>query len=218
MRTRQHGAVQDFGILMLKTAFAFGLTLLAASGETLVSPDLTQPAWLKSGSRVFASPQATPGLSTANLVEVRTNSGGQVAHPFTGRKGEPLSISVCLKGGAINALLVCMVNAAVHLAVDLGKGTWKAEGAGDVLARLWMGAQPITKWQALYSCQSTSPGGALGAAIQALAAAGGAGVEKLAARLAPVDEASRLEPGLAEGIYAARLEEQNRWRARIFGP
>jgi xylulokinase len=61
-------------------------------------------------------------------------------------------------------------------------------------------------------------GGALGAAIQALAAAGGAGVEKLAARLAPVDEASRLEPGLAEGIYAARLEEQNRWRARIFGP
>jgi len=27
-----------------------------------------------------------------------------------------------------------------------------------VLARLWMGAQRIAKWQALYSCQSTSPG------------------------------------------------------------
>ena len=59
-------------------------------------------------------------------------------------------------------------------------------------------------------------GGALGAAIQALATARGVGVEELAARLAPVDEASRLEPGLAKGIYASSLKEQNRLRARIF--
>jgi hypothetical protein len=57
----------------------------------------------------------------------------------------------------------------------------------------------------------------LGAAIQALATAQESDVEKLSARLAPVDESSRLAPGDAAGVYAAKLESQNGLRARVFG-
>jgi xylulokinase len=63
----------------------------------------------------------------------------------------------------------------------------------------------------------SAEGAALGAAIQALAAAQESDVEKLSARLAPVDESSRLAPGGAAGVYAAKLESQNGLRARVFG-
>jgi len=61
----------------------------------------------------------------------------------------------------------------------------------------------------------SSEGAALGAAIQALATAEGADVAQLAARLAPVDEAGRVEPR-QECDYAARLETHNRLRERLF--
>lgn len=61
----------------------------------------------------------------------------------------------------------------------------------------------------------SSEGAALGAAIQALATAEKADVEQLAARLAPVDEASRVEPR-KDFDYAARLETHNRLRERLF--
>lgn len=63
----------------------------------------------------------------------------------------------------------------------------------------------------------SSEGAALGAAIQALATAQESDVEKLSARLAPVDESSRLAPGDAAGVYAAKLESQNGLRPRVFG-
>ena len=63
----------------------------------------------------------------------------------------------------------------------------------------------------------SAEGAALGAAIQALATAQESDVEKLSARLAPVDESSRLAPGGAAGVYAAKLESQNGLRARVFG-
>ena len=61
----------------------------------------------------------------------------------------------------------------------------------------------------------SAEGAALGAAIQALATAEGADVAQLAARLAPVDEAGRVEPR-QECDYAARLETHNRLRERLF--
>jgi hypothetical protein len=62
----------------------------------------------------------------------------------------------------------------------------------------------------------TSEGAALGAALQALALADPrAGLEELAARCAPVDEASRVEPS-GDFRYDAMLERQNELRARIF--
>ena len=61
----------------------------------------------------------------------------------------------------------------------------------------------------------SSEGAALGAAIQTLATAEKADVEQLAARLAPVDEASRVEPR-KDFDYAARLETHNRLRERLF--
>ena len=63
----------------------------------------------------------------------------------------------------------------------------------------------------------SSEGAALGAAIQALAAAQELDLGELSARLAPVDESSRLEPGDAAGVYAAKLESQNGLRPRVFG-
>jgi hypothetical protein len=61
----------------------------------------------------------------------------------------------------------------------------------------------------------SSEGAALGAAIQALATAERADVAQLAARLAPVDEAGRVEPR-KDCDYAARLETHNRLRERLF--
>lgn len=61
----------------------------------------------------------------------------------------------------------------------------------------------------------SSEGAALGAAIQALATAEKADVAELAARLAPVDEAGRVEPR-QDFDYAARLETHNRLRERLF--
>ncbi|MBU3666344.1 MAG: xylulokinase [Chthoniobacterales bacterium] len=61
----------------------------------------------------------------------------------------------------------------------------------------------------------SAEGAALGAAIQSLAVAEGGSIEDLAARLAPVDEASRVTPREAFD-YAARLQEQNRLRERLF--
>ncbi len=60
-----------------------------------------------------------------------------------------------------------------------------------------------------------SEGAALGAAIQALATAKQADVAKLAARLAPVDEASRVDPR-KEFDYAAKLAAHNCLRERMF--
>lgn len=63
----------------------------------------------------------------------------------------------------------------------------------------------------------SSEGAALGAAIQALGIAQGSAVEKLSGRLAPVDGASRLEPGNAADFYTAKLEGQIDLRSRVFG-
>ncbi|MFM8656176.1 MAG: FGGY-family carbohydrate kinase, partial [Chthoniobacterales bacterium] len=63
----------------------------------------------------------------------------------------------------------------------------------------------------------SSEGAASGAAIQALAAAQESDVGELSARLAPVDESSRSEPGACADIYAAKLEAHNGLRARLFG-
>ena len=63
----------------------------------------------------------------------------------------------------------------------------------------------------------SSEGAALGAAIQALATAQELDVGELSARLAPVDESSRLEPGACAEVYAAKLETQDGLRARVFG-
>lgn len=63
----------------------------------------------------------------------------------------------------------------------------------------------------------SSEGAALGAAIQALATAQELDVGELSARLAPVDGSSCFEPGACADVYAAKLEEQNGLRARIFG-
>ena len=60
-----------------------------------------------------------------------------------------------------------------------------------------------------------SEGAALGAAIQALATVEQADIAKLASRLAPVDEASRLEPR-TDFNYGDKLEAQNLLRARLF--
>jgi xylulokinase len=61
----------------------------------------------------------------------------------------------------------------------------------------------------------SSEGAALGAAIQALAKAQQADMAQFAARLAPVDEASRLEPR-RDFNYGDKLEAQNLLRARLF--
>ena len=61
----------------------------------------------------------------------------------------------------------------------------------------------------------SAEGAALGAAIQALATAQKSDVAELAARLAPVDETSRVEPR-KDCDYAARLETHNRLRERLF--
>ncbi len=61
----------------------------------------------------------------------------------------------------------------------------------------------------------SSEGAALGAAIQALAAAEDEDVPDLAARLAPVDESSRVEPR-GDFDYASKLDGHNRLRARMF--
>ena len=61
----------------------------------------------------------------------------------------------------------------------------------------------------------TSEGAALGAAVQALAAAGGLSVADLVGRLVPVDEATRLEPR-REFDYRALLERQDKLRDAVF--
>lgn len=61
----------------------------------------------------------------------------------------------------------------------------------------------------------SAEGAALGAAIQALATAEQADAARLAARLAPVDEAGRREPR-TDFDYGDKLEEQNLLRARLF--
>lgn len=61
----------------------------------------------------------------------------------------------------------------------------------------------------------SAEGAALGAAIQALATAQKSDVAELAARLAPVDETSRVEPR-KDCDYAARLGRHNLLRDRIF--
>jgi len=61
----------------------------------------------------------------------------------------------------------------------------------------------------------SAEGAALGAAIQALATTQKSDVAELAARLAPVDETSRVEPR-KDCDYAARLETHNRLRERLF--
>lgn len=61
----------------------------------------------------------------------------------------------------------------------------------------------------------SAEGAALGAAIQALATAQKSDVAELAARLAPVDETSRVEPR-KDCDYAAHLETHNRLRERLF--
>jgi xylulokinase len=63
----------------------------------------------------------------------------------------------------------------------------------------------------------SSEGAALGAAMQALATVGQADIATLAARLAPVDEAGRVEPR-KDFDYAARLEAHTRLRERLFSP
>lgn len=63
----------------------------------------------------------------------------------------------------------------------------------------------------------SSEGAALGAGIQALAAAGGGVLEDLADRLAPADETTRLEP--CRGFdYGALLGRQDRLRNALFQP
>lgn len=60
-----------------------------------------------------------------------------------------------------------------------------------------------------------SEGAALGAAVQALAAAGGMSVADLVGRLVPVDEATRLQP--RRGFdYRALLERQDKLRDALF--
>jgi xylulokinase len=61
----------------------------------------------------------------------------------------------------------------------------------------------------------SAEGAALGAAIQTLATAQKSDVAELAARLAPVDEAGRVEPR-QDCDYAARLETHNRLRERLY--
>jgi len=113
----------------------------------------------------------------------------------------------------------------VTLGMAYGLRRMEQLGVKPVVIRLTGGGSNSSVWRQICAdvfgypvvTLRSSEGAALGAAIQALATAQESDVEKLSARLAPVDESSRLAPGDAAGVYAAKLESQNGLRPRVFG-
>jgi len=113
----------------------------------------------------------------------------------------------------------------VTLGMAYGLRRMEQLGVKPVVIRLTGGGSNSSVWRQICAdvfgypvvTLRSSEGAALGAAIQALAAAQELDLGELSARLAPVDESSRLEPGDAAGVYAAKLESQNGLRPRVFG-
>ena len=111
----------------------------------------------------------------------------------------------------------------VTLGMAYGLRRMEALGVKPDVIRLTGGGSNSPVWRQICADIFATPvmtlrhaeGAALGAAVQALAAAQGQETETLADRLAPIDESSRLMPR-DRFDYGAKLREQNRLRGLLF--
>jgi xylulokinase len=111
----------------------------------------------------------------------------------------------------------------VTLGMAYGLRRMEALGVKPDVIRLTGGGSNSPVWRQICADIFATPvvtlrhaeGAALGAAVQALAAAQGQETETLADRFAPIDESSRIVPG-GTFDYGAKLREQNRLRGLLF--